>query len=48
MVYFVHSYAADLSPNNDMVAATCTYGNDVVAAVQSEKCFCDTVPPRKI
>ncbi len=46
-LYFVHSYAADLSPNNDMVAATCTYGNDVVAAVQSENVFATQFHPEK-
>ena len=46
-LYFVHSYAADLSPNNDLVAATCTYGNDVVAAVQSENVFATQFHPEK-
>ena len=46
-LYFVHSYAADLSPNNDMVAATCTYGNDVVAAVQLENVFATQFHPEK-
>jgi glutamine amidotransferase len=46
-LYFVHSYAVDLSPNNDMVAATCTYGNDVVAAVQSENVFATQFHPEK-
>ena len=46
-LYFVHSYAADLSPNNNMVAATCTYGNDVVAAVQSENVFATQFHPEK-
>ena len=46
-LYFVHSYAADLSPNNEIVAATCTYGNDVVAAVQSENIFATQFHPEK-
>mgnify|MGYP001254642283 FL=1 len=46
-LYFVHSYAADLSPNNEIVAATCSYGNDVVAAVQSENVFATQFHPEK-
>tara|TARA_Y100000739_G_scaffold21484_1_gene16839 strand:- start:374 stop:991 length:618 start_codon:yes stop_codon:yes gene_type:complete len=46
-LYFVHSYAVDLSPNNEIVAATCSYGNDVVAAVQSENVFATQFHPEK-
>jgi len=46
-LYFVHSYAADLSSNNEIVAATCSYGNDVVAAVQSENVFATQFHPEK-
>ena len=45
--YFVHSYAADLSPTNEIVAATCNYGSDVVAAVQSNNIFATQFHPEK-
>jgi len=43
-VYFVHSYAADVE---DDVIATCSYGTDVVAAVQRENVFATQFHPEK-
>ena len=45
--YFVHSYAAEISPTNEIVAATCNYGSDVVAAVQSKNIFATQFHPEK-
>jgi glutamine amidotransferase len=46
-LYFVHSYAADLSTENELVAATCDYGDTVVAAVQSDNVFATQFHPEK-
>ena len=46
-LYFVHSYAADLSGNSELVAATCDYGGEVVAAVQYENIFATQFHPEK-
>ena len=46
-LYFVHSYAADLSTNNEIVVATCSYGGDVVAAIQSDNIFATQFHPEK-
>lgn len=43
-VYFVHSYAADVSNN---VIATCSYGSEVVAAVQRDNVFATQFHPEK-
>jgi glutamine amidotransferase len=43
-VYFVHSYAAELS---DDVVATCDYGGPVVAAVQRDNVFATQFHPEK-
>ena len=46
-LYFVHSYAADLSVENEIVVATCNYGNEVIAAVQLENIFATQFHPEK-
>ena len=46
-LYFVHSYAADLSGNTELLAATCDYGGQVVAAVQHENIFATQFHPEK-
>jgi len=46
-LYFVHSYAADLSAENEIVAATCDYGDTVVAAVQLDNVFATQFHPEK-
>ena len=43
-VYFVHSYAAELS---DHVVATCDYGGPVVAAVEQGRLFATQFHPEK-
>ncbi|HYD09363.1 MAG TPA: imidazole glycerol phosphate synthase subunit HisH [Acidimicrobiales bacterium] len=43
-VYFVHSYAA--SPHDDVVA-TCSYGGDVVAAVERDRLWATQFHPEK-
>jgi imidazole glycerol-phosphate synthase subunit HisH len=43
-VYFVHSYAAEL---HDGVVATCSYGGDVVAAVERDGLWATQFHPEK-
>ena len=43
-VYFVHSYAAEL---HDGVVATCSYGGDVVAAVERDRLWATQFHPEK-
>ena len=46
-LYFVHSYAADLSVDNELVAATCNYGDEIISAVQQDNIFATQFHPEK-
>ncbi len=46
-LYFVHSYAADIATDSEIVAATCEYGGQLIAAVQEENVFATQFHPEK-
>jgi glutamine amidotransferase len=46
-LYFVHSYAADLEADDDVVTATCSYGTDVVAAIGRDNVHATQFHPEK-
>jgi glutamine amidotransferase len=46
-LYFVHSYAADIATDSEIVAATCEYGGQLIAAVEKENVFATQFHPEK-